>query len=95
MAYNIRLRPGVVFGVGVSLDTQNLNEAAHKVWKFILKAGRPLNNRSRLARRSILRDRLPLDQVLSSRRASQVSPGVVDVTLISSLLRTNSVSKPL
>jgi len=31
LAYNIRLRPGVIFGVGVSLDTQNLNEAAHKV----------------------------------------------------------------
>lgn len=31
MAYNIRLRPGVTVGLGLSLDTQNLNEAAHKV----------------------------------------------------------------
>ncbi|KAL2059114.1 hypothetical protein ABVK25_000406 [Lepraria finkii] len=31
LAYNIKLRPGVTTGLGVSLDTQNLNEAAHKV----------------------------------------------------------------
>ncbi|MCJ1468311.1 Mitochondrial porin [Pseudocyphellaria aurata] len=31
LAYNIRLRPGVTVGLGLSLDTQNLNEAAHKV----------------------------------------------------------------
>ena len=27
----MKLRPGVTVGLGVSLDTQNLNEAAHKV----------------------------------------------------------------
>ena len=27
----MKLRPGVTLGLGVSLDTQNLNEAAHKV----------------------------------------------------------------
>ena len=31
LAYNIKLRPGVTFGVGASFDTQNMNEAAHKV----------------------------------------------------------------
>lgn len=31
LAYNVKLRPGVTTGLGVSLDTQNLNEAAHKV----------------------------------------------------------------
>ncbi|KAL9126294.1 MAG: hypothetical protein Q9217_004643 [Psora testacea] len=31
LAYNVKLRPGVTVGLGVSLDTQNLNEAAHKV----------------------------------------------------------------
>ena len=30
-AYNVKLRPGVTVGLGLSLDTQNLNEAAHKV----------------------------------------------------------------
>jgi len=30
-AYNIILRPGATLGLGLSLDTQNLNEAAHKV----------------------------------------------------------------
>lgn len=32
LAYNVKLRPGVTIGLGVSLDTQNLNEAAHKVF---------------------------------------------------------------
>ncbi|CAD6581123.1 MAG: hypothetical protein ASARMPREDX12_001466 [Alectoria sarmentosa] len=31
LAYNVKLRPGVTVGLGLSLDTQNLNEAAHKV----------------------------------------------------------------
>ncbi|KAL9102791.1 MAG: hypothetical protein Q9163_002109 [Psora crenata] len=31
LAYNVKLRPGVTVGLGVSLDTQNLNEAAHKI----------------------------------------------------------------
>ena len=31
LAYNVKLRPGITVGLGVSLDTQNLNEAAHKV----------------------------------------------------------------
>ena len=31
LAYNVKLRPGVTVGLGVSLDTQNLSEAAHKV----------------------------------------------------------------
>jgi len=30
-AYNVLLRPGVTLGLGASFDTQNLNEAAHKV----------------------------------------------------------------
>ena len=30
-AYNVMLRPGATLGLGLSLDTQNLNEAAHKV----------------------------------------------------------------
>ena len=35
LAYNVKLRPGVTVGLGVSLDTQNLNEAAHKVcWRL-------------------------------------------------------------
>lgn len=31
LAYNVKLRPGVTVGLGLSLDTQNLKEAAHKV----------------------------------------------------------------
>ncbi|KAI9798324.1 MAG: Mitochondrial porin [Piccolia ochrophora] len=31
LAYNVMLRPGVTLGLGASFDTQNLNEAAHKV----------------------------------------------------------------
>ncbi|KAL8736374.1 MAG: hypothetical protein Q9181_002451 [Wetmoreana brouardii] len=31
LAYNVLLRSGVTFGVGVSVDTQKLNESAHKV----------------------------------------------------------------
>ncbi|CAG7984257.1 unnamed protein product [Penicillium olsonii] len=31
LAYNVLLRPGVTLGLGASLDTQNLNQAAHKV----------------------------------------------------------------
>jgi voltage-dependent anion channel protein 2 len=31
LAYNVLLRPGVTVGLGLSLDTQNINEAAHKV----------------------------------------------------------------
>ena len=31
LAYNIKMRPGVTLGLGFSLDTQNLNEAAHKI----------------------------------------------------------------
>ncbi|KAI1907240.1 Mitochondrial porin [Ophidiomyces ophidiicola] len=31
LAYNILLRPGVTLGLGASFDTQNLNQAAHKV----------------------------------------------------------------
>ncbi|KAL9038180.1 MAG: hypothetical protein Q9214_005388, partial [Letrouitia sp. 1 TL-2023] len=31
LAYNVLLRSGVTVGVGVSLDTQKLNESAHKV----------------------------------------------------------------
>ncbi|KAL8833690.1 MAG: hypothetical protein Q9170_004135 [Blastenia crenularia] len=31
LAYNVLLRSGVTVGVGVSLDTQKLNEASHKV----------------------------------------------------------------
>ncbi|KAI9840791.1 MAG: Mitochondrial porin [Thelocarpon superellum] len=31
LAYNVLLRPGVTLGLGASFDTQNLNEAAHKV----------------------------------------------------------------
>ena len=34
LAYNVLLRSGVTFGVGVSLDTQKLNESAHKVRAF-------------------------------------------------------------
>ena len=30
-SYNVLLRPGVTLGLGASFDTQNLNEAAHKV----------------------------------------------------------------
>ncbi|KAI4135696.1 MAG: hypothetical protein LQ347_000426 [Umbilicaria vellea] len=30
-AYSVLLRPGVTLGLGASFDTQNLNEAAHKV----------------------------------------------------------------
>lgn len=31
LAYNVLLRSGVTAGMGVSLDTQKLNESAHKV----------------------------------------------------------------
>ncbi|MCJ1283565.1 hypothetical protein MMC26_002896 [Xylographa opegraphella] len=31
IAYNVLLRPGFTLGLGASFDTQNLNEAAHKV----------------------------------------------------------------
>ena len=31
LAYNVKLRPGVTVGLGLSMDTQNLKEAAHKV----------------------------------------------------------------
>ncbi|KAI9653720.1 MAG: Mitochondrial porin [Trizodia sp. TS-e1964] len=31
LAYSVSLRPGVTLGLGASFDTQNLNEAAHKV----------------------------------------------------------------
>ena len=31
VAYNVLLRPGFTLGLGASFDTQNLNEAAHKV----------------------------------------------------------------
>ncbi|OCT52041.1 Mitochondrial outer membrane protein porin [Cladophialophora carrionii] len=31
LAYNVRLGTGVTLGLGASLDTQNLNQAAHKV----------------------------------------------------------------
>ncbi|OAX81214.1 hypothetical protein ACJ72_04451 [Emergomyces africanus] len=31
IAYNVLLRPGVTLGLGASLDTQKLNQAAHKV----------------------------------------------------------------
>lgn len=31
LAYNVLLRPGVTVGLGMSLDTQNINEAAHKI----------------------------------------------------------------
>ena len=31
LAYNVLLRPGVTVGLGLSLDTQNINEAPHKV----------------------------------------------------------------
>lgn len=31
LAYNVLLRSGVTVGVGVSLDTQKLNESTHKV----------------------------------------------------------------
>ncbi|KAI9801354.1 MAG: hypothetical protein M1825_003333 [Sarcosagium campestre] len=31
LAYNVLLRPGVTLGLGASFDTQNLNEAVHKV----------------------------------------------------------------
>ncbi|RAH74576.1 porin [Aspergillus aculeatinus CBS 121060] len=31
LAYNVLLRPGVTLGLGASFDTQNLNQAAHKV----------------------------------------------------------------
>jgi len=30
-AYNVLLRPGVKVGLGLSVDTQNLKENAHKV----------------------------------------------------------------
>ena len=32
LAYNVILRPGVTFGVGMSLDTQNMKEGSHKVF---------------------------------------------------------------
>lgn len=35
LAYNVLLRSGVTFGVGVSLDTQKLNESAHKVCRVL------------------------------------------------------------
>ena len=31
LGYNVLLRPGVTLGLGASFDTQNLNQAAHKV----------------------------------------------------------------
>ncbi|KAG8528008.1 uncharacterized protein KY384_006924 [Bacidia gigantensis] len=31
LAYNVKLRPSVTLGLGLSLDTQNLNESAHKI----------------------------------------------------------------
>lgn len=31
LAYNVKLRQGLTFGLGASLDTQNLNESAHKI----------------------------------------------------------------
>lgn len=31
LAYNVLLRPGVTLGLGASIDTQNMNQAAHKV----------------------------------------------------------------
>lgn len=31
LAYNVKLGTGVTLGLGASLDTQNLNQAAHKV----------------------------------------------------------------
>ena len=31
LAYNVLLRPGITVGLGASLDTQKLNESAHKV----------------------------------------------------------------
>ena len=31
LAYNVLLRPGVTLGLGASVDTQNLNQAGHKV----------------------------------------------------------------
>jgi voltage-dependent anion channel protein 2 len=31
IAYNTILRPGFTLGLGLSLDTQKLNEASHKV----------------------------------------------------------------
>ncbi|KAL8798486.1 MAG: hypothetical protein Q9182_006624 [Xanthomendoza sp. 2 TL-2023] len=37
LAYNVLLRSGVTLGLGVSLDTQKLNESAHKVRKASLK----------------------------------------------------------
>ena len=33
VAYNVLIRPGVSLGLGMSLDTQNLKEASHKVGK--------------------------------------------------------------
>ena len=34
VAYNVLIRPGVSLGLGMSLDTQNLKEASHKVGKI-------------------------------------------------------------
>jgi len=34
LAYNVLLRPGITVGLGASLDTQKLNESAHKVWVY-------------------------------------------------------------
>ncbi|KAK5067121.1 Mitochondrial porin [Cryomyces antarcticus] len=31
LAYNVKVNKGVTFGVGLSLDTQKLNEAGHKI----------------------------------------------------------------
>ena len=31
LAYNVKLGTGTTLGLGASLDTQNLNQAAHKV----------------------------------------------------------------
>ncbi|KAL8812954.1 MAG: hypothetical protein Q9200_000651 [Gallowayella weberi] len=39
LAYNVLLRSGVTLGLGVSLDTQKLNESAHKVGGHIEFSG--------------------------------------------------------
>ena len=36
LAYNVLLRPGVTVGPGLSLDTQNIKEAAHKVRRLFV-----------------------------------------------------------
>ena len=57
MAYQIRLRPGVTVGLGVSLDTQNLSEAAHKVCIYHISRGNKPTEGIRSAQASHLKDR--------------------------------------